>query len=272
MPTSIDTPELPIVQNGVRPSTQLGSRPIPDATWRGTHRLTSWTRQLAVSLRLAADPRKSDDDPRNGCRREEGSEGVLPTEPHGGLDSDEWREESCEAPSGEDSAVGRSQALWGNGVRGRRRDEYRQRAILSSQDEQRAERGRSVIDDREHRARGDECDSVQRQSERSPELVGDRWARLLARIYEVFPLLCSSCGGELRIIAFLTEPMPVHAILSHLGLPTRPPPLSAARAPPELAFDFDQRTPESLHDQTPAFDPSDPEPIPEFEFDQSPGV
>jgi hypothetical protein len=46
------------------------------------------------------------------------------------------------------------------------------------------------------------------------------WARLLARIYEVLPLVCPSCGGELRIIAFLTDPQPVRAILDP-GAPTR---------------------------------------------------
>ena len=34
-----------------------------------------------------------------------------------------------------------------------------------------------------------------------------RYARalLFARIYEVFPLPCPKCGGEIRIIAFITE-------------------------------------------------------------------
>jgi len=31
------------------------------------------------------------------------------------------------------------------------------------------------------------------------------WALLLNRIYEVLPLLCQACGGEMRIIAFLTD-------------------------------------------------------------------
>jgi len=30
-------------------------------------------------------------------------------------------------------------------------------------------------------------------------------ALLLARIYEVFPLHCTICGGEIRIIAFITD-------------------------------------------------------------------
>ena len=31
------------------------------------------------------------------------------------------------------------------------------------------------------------------------------WALLLARIHEVFPLVCPRCGGEMRIIAFITD-------------------------------------------------------------------
>ncbi|MGH2982089.1 MAG: transposase, partial [Solirubrobacterales bacterium] len=50
-----------------------------------------------------------------------------------------------------------------------------------------------------------------------------RWARLLARTYEVFPLTC----------------------------------------PADPGFDFDQ---------TPAYDPTEPEPVPDFDFDQSAGA
>ena len=35
------------------------------------------------------------------------------------------------------------------------------------------------------------------------------WAALIARIYEVFPLLCPVCGGQMRIIAFIT-PSPAY--------------------------------------------------------------
>jgi len=31
------------------------------------------------------------------------------------------------------------------------------------------------------------------------------WAVLLARFYEIFPLRCSRCGTEMRIIAFVTD-------------------------------------------------------------------
>ncbi|MBW2245278.1 MAG: transposase [Deltaproteobacteria bacterium] len=87
-----------------------------------------------------------------------------------------------------------------------------------------------------------------------------RWAMLLARIYEVLPLLCPACGGQMSVLAFLTDPPVVAAILLHLELPHRPPPISPARGPPQGDF---------ILDQTPAFDPAHGEPIPDFVFDQS---
>lgn len=49
------------------------------------------------------------------------------------------------------------------------------------------------------------------------------WAALLARIYEIFPLVCPRCGAEMRIIAFVTDAPTIHHILVHLGEPTAPP-------------------------------------------------
>jgi hypothetical protein len=64
----------------------------------------------------------------------------------------------------------------------------------------------------------------------------------------------------MRILAFLTDPPVVCAILLHLDLPHRTPPLSRARGPPQI---------ELLTDPSPAYDLSEPEPVPEFEFGQS---
>ena len=85
------------------------------------------------------------------------------------------------------------------------------------------------------------------------------WALLLARIYEVFPLVCPLCGAEMRIIAFLADPVAVRAILAHLGEPTAPPRIAPARGPPLWEATGD------------AHDPSaDPllQCAPAFEFDQ----
>ena len=71
------------------------------------------------------------------------------------------------------------------------------------------------------------------------------WAKLLARVGEEFPLACPTCGGAIRLIAFITEPGPIRKILTHLGEPLEPPPVSPARGPPtdwgELAQVHDDR-------------------------------
>jgi len=54
------------------------------------------------------------------------------------------------------------------------------------------------------------------------------WARLLRRILEVDPLLCPSCGAEMRVVAVITDPEVVDRILDHLA--KRDP---DARAPPD---------------------------------------
>jgi hypothetical protein len=54
----------------------------------------------------------------------------------------------------------------------------------------------------------------------------------MARLGEEFPLECPACGGDIRLIAFITEPGPIRKILTHLGEPLEPPPLSPARGPP----------------------------------------
>lgn len=50
------------------------------------------------------------------------------------------------------------------------------------------------------------------------------WAALIARIYEVFTLLCPHCGGQMRIIAFITFSADIHTGAPHIT-PARGPPL-----------------------------------------------
>jgi len=106
-----------------------------------------------------------------------------------------------------------------------------------------------------------------------------RWAALLARIYEVFPLVCPTCQTPLTFIAFLTDPEPITQILVHIGEPTSPLLLHPARGPPQTEFAMgpDGRQAEEVAqesfpddlDQSSAFDPTEPEPIPDDDFDQS---
>jgi hypothetical protein len=96
---------------------------------------------------------------------------------------------------------------------------------------------------------------------RAASSTGYLWAMLMARIYEILPLVCPQCGGEMEIIAFITEVDPIHRVLNHIGEPTKPPQIASARAPPvEWGTDFDQT---SLQESGHA------ERIPEFEYDQT---
>ena len=55
-----------------------------------------------------------------------------------------------------------------------------------------------------------------------PELSGRRcrrtWARLIQKIYEVDPLVCPKCNGQMRVIAFIEEMDVIRKVLKHLGL------------------------------------------------------
>ena len=74
------------------------------------------------------------------------------------------------------------------------------------------------------------CDANQKP--RSHDTSRIAWAKLMARVGEEFPLECPNCRGDIRLIAFITQPGPIRKILSHLGEPLEPPPVSPARGPP----------------------------------------
>ncbi len=53
------------------------------------------------------------------------------------------------------------------------------------------------------------------------------WAEMIRKVYEVDPLLCPSCGGQMRVISFIEEPKVIDKIICHLKLSfeaERPPP------------------------------------------------
>lgn len=43
-----------------------------------------------------------------------------------------------------------------------------------------------------------------------------RWADLLRRIFEIDPLLCPSCGGNMRVVDFIVVPRDIDRILCHM--------------------------------------------------------
>ena len=44
------------------------------------------------------------------------------------------------------------------------------------------------------------------------------WARLIKKIYEVDPLICPKCGGQMRIISFIEDYRVIKKILYYLGI------------------------------------------------------
>ena len=62
------------------------------------------------------------------------------------------------------------------------------------------------------------------------------WAELYRRVFREDLLVCPRCAGPVRVLAAITDPAVVAAILTHLGLPTEPPAVAPARAPPQVPF------------------------------------
>jgi hypothetical protein len=91
------------------------------------------------------------------------------------------------------------------------------------------------------------------------------WAVLIARIYEVFPLLCPKCGGQMRLIAFVTEGMQIRKILDHIGVDSEPPHISPARGPP-LWEDCEAQMDDGVQTE-PDWDMA-AQPAPDYEVDQ----
>ena len=44
------------------------------------------------------------------------------------------------------------------------------------------------------------------------------WAEMIRKVYELDPLLCPSCGGQMRIISFIEDPKVIDKIILHLKL------------------------------------------------------
>jgi len=91
------------------------------------------------------------------------------------------------------------------------------------------------------------------------------WAVLIARIYEVFPLVCPICGGQMRLIANIPEGAQIRKILNHIGVDCEPPRITPARGPP-LWDDCDAQMGEGV-EIAPDWDLA-AQPAPDFEADQ----
>ena len=66
--------------------------------------------------------------------------------------------------------------------------------------------------------------TVSRSDCNDPPTAPLTWAQRLKRVFEIDITLCPRCGGQLRVIADITDPELIRQILDHLN----------SRAPPRL--------------------------------------
>ena len=102
--------------------------------------------------------------------------------------------------------------------------------------------------------------SVATEEQASGRFYSSFWAMLLVKIFEVNPLVCPGCGGEMKSIAFVTERQPIGRILQPIGEPDHTPAISPARG---------SAISEAEINQTQGWDDNAVDPIPDYEFDQT---
>ncbi|MBN2714830.1 MAG: transposase [Deltaproteobacteria bacterium] len=64
------------------------------------------------------------------------------------------------------------------------------------------------------------------------------WAALLARTFRLEMEVCAYCGGRMRMVAVLTDPVSIKKYLDGVGLPSSAPEIAPARPPPQEEFDY----------------------------------
>ena len=64
------------------------------------------------------------------------------------------------------------------------------------------------------------------------------WAKLIARVFESDVLACPKCGGPAEVIAAITQPAVIRAMLKSLGLSPRALPIFPARPASQLEAEF----------------------------------
>jgi len=73
------------------------------------------------------------------------------------------------------------------------------------------------------------------------------WAVLMKRAFGFTPNTCDHCGTEMVVMAMITAPHILDRILTHLRLPTHPPPVAPARQDPQSELGFDAHPPDDAY-------------------------
>jgi len=84
------------------------------------------------------------------------------------------------------------------------------------------------------------------------------WARLIQKIYEVDPLICPKCSGQMKVISVIEDEEVIKKILKHLKLwdqKARPPPKPASPMIDQYSIDYSESyLPEFIRHHSGGFD------------------
>ena len=66
------------------------------------------------------------------------------------------------------------------------------------------------------------------------------WAACVRKVFEVDPVLCGKCGGEMKLVAVVLDDGELDRILAHEGWPVEFPKTKPSRSPPGRASSADE--------------------------------
>jgi hypothetical protein len=78
-----------------------------------------------------------------------------------------------------------------------------------------------------------QAEIVAATEDRAPLEIRRAWAYLVAKVYEVDPLVCPDCGGRMKILAYIQDADVIFRILNHLELLEEDPAATSGRSPPD---------------------------------------
>ena len=81
------------------------------------------------------------------------------------------------------------------------------------------------------------CEQQEQQAGISRKAWRRRWAYLINKIYGENPMVCEHCGGEMKVLALITEPKTIDTMLAFLHS-YHPDRLPGARQDPSLTYQY----------------------------------
>ena len=104
----------------------------------------------------------------------------------------------------------------------------------------RGDRKKQEPDEEEKRTHGGETEIIDVSEYKPRKIPPPTWRECIKKVWEVDPLKCPHCQGEMKIISFIKEHEVIRKILMHLDLwriPKQP------RPPPKNKFSLPQHNP-----------------------------